>query len=45
MAQPDQHTFDFLTGAEGDYMEAVMSQLAQTPWAIASASQIFGNNR
>lgn len=33
MAKRDEHTFDFLTGRESDFMESVMDELADTPWA------------
>ncbi len=33
MAKRDEHTFDFLTGREGDFMESVLDELADTPWA------------
>lgn len=33
MANRDEHSFDFLTGREGDFMKAVMDDLADTPWA------------
>ena len=51
MAAPDANTFDFLTGAEGDYMGAVMSQLADVPWAkplisdIEAAGGLKGENK
>lgn len=51
MAAPDAKTFDFLTGAEGDYMGVVMSQLADVPWAkplisdIEAAGGLKGENK
>ena len=51
MAAPNAKTFDFLTGAEGDYMEVVMSQLADVPWAkpltsdIEAAGGLKGENK
>jgi hypothetical protein len=40
MTAADAKTFDFLTGAEGDYMGVVMSQLAGVPWAKPLISDI-----
>ncbi len=51
MATPDAKKFDFLTGAEGDYMGVVMSQLADVPWAkplisdIEAAGGLKGENK
>ena len=51
MANPDEHTFDFLTGREGDFMESAMEKLADTPWAkplvddINAAGGLTGANK
>jgi len=51
MASRNEHTFDFLTGTEGDFMESVMKELAETPWAkplvddINAADGLTGDNK
>jgi hypothetical protein len=51
MAKPGEHTFDFLTGSEGDFMETVMNELADEPWAkplvddINAAGGLTGENK
>jgi hypothetical protein len=51
MATRDEHTFDFLTGREGEFMETVMDQLADTLWAkplvndINAAGGLTGDNK
>src|ERR1700677_3829693 len=51
MANRDEHTFDFLTGSEGDFMESVMKELADTPWAkplvddINATGGLTGDNK
>lgn len=51
MAKRDEHTFDFLTGREGDFMETVMNELADTPWAkplidgIIASGGLTGDNK
>jgi hypothetical protein len=51
MTKRDEHTFDFLTGDEGDFMQSVMSELANTPWAkplvddINATGGLTGNNK
>jgi hypothetical protein len=51
MANRDEHTFDFLTGREGDFMESVMEDLVDTPWAkplvgdINATGGLTGDNK
>jgi hypothetical protein len=51
MANRGEHTFDFLTGDEGDFMQSVMSDLANTPWArplvddIKATGGLNGDNK
>jgi hypothetical protein len=51
MANRDEHTFDFLTGREGDYMESVIGKLADTPWSkplvddINATGGLCGDNK
>jgi hypothetical protein len=42
MAKRGEHTFDFLTGSEGDFMETVMNELADKRWAIGVAQLRHG---
>jgi len=51
MAKRDEHTFDFLTGDEGDFMQSAMSDLVDTPWArpivddINATGGLTGDNK
>ncbi|MBR1165019.1 hypothetical protein [Bradyrhizobium elkanii] len=51
MAIRDEHTFDFLTGRKGEFMESVMGQLAEIPWPkplvddINATGGVTGNNK
>ena len=51
MANRDEHTFDFLTGREGDFMESVMEKLVDSPWAkplvddISATGGLTGDNK
>lgn len=51
MAQPDELSFDFLTGREGDFMESVLDELKAVPWAkqlvddINATGGLTGNNK
>lgn len=43
MKQPDELSFDFLTGREADFMEVVMKELADVAWAKPLISDINAN--
>jgi hypothetical protein len=43
MAEPNPHTFDFLTGSEGDFMEPLMKKLVDAPWAKPIIDDINAN--
>ncbi|MBR1129896.1 hypothetical protein [Bradyrhizobium iriomotense] len=43
MPQPDELSFDFLTGREGDFMETVMDDLKAVPWAKPLVADINKN--
>jgi hypothetical protein len=43
MAEPNQHTFDFLTGSEGDFIEPLMKKLVDVPWARPIIDDINAN--
>src|SRR5258705_10587106 len=51
MTKRDEQSFDFLTGREGDFMESVMNELADTPWAkplvddINATGGLTGDNK
>lgn len=43
MTKPDEHTFDFLTGSEADFMDPILKELANTPWARPLVGDINAN--
>lgn len=43
MTKRDENTFDFLTGREGDYMESIIKENAERPWAKPLVNDINGN--
>jgi hypothetical protein len=43
MAEPEQHSFDFLTGSEGDFMGPLMENLADLPWAKPIIDDVNAN--
>lgn len=43
MEKPDELSFDFLTGREGDFMEVVMKELADVAWAKPLIGDINDN--
>jgi hypothetical protein len=43
MTKPDELSFDFLTGREGDFMESVMEELKTVPWARPLVDDIDAN--
>lgn len=43
MAKPDEHTFDFLTGSEGEFMQPLMAKFADAPWAKPIIDNINAN--
>lgn len=51
MVKRDGHTFDFLSGSEGDFMVTLMEKLANTPWAkpviddINAKGGLIGSNK
>src|SRR5260370_363009 len=51
MTKHDEHSFDFLTGREGDFMSSIMEELAEIPWAqplvndINASGGLTGDNK
>jgi hypothetical protein len=43
MTRADEQTFDFLTGREGDFMESLMDDLKDAPWAKPIIDDINSN--